>query len=185
MRNKNRHRRRPEVEALEALVPLSGASAGMHGAAVAVQDVSTRLTLPFATPIVLQGTVRGAFVVTRGNPDTGATYQVVTAGRITPLGQTAGTARVQTTGFILLGTATGTMTINAPRGSLRLNLTGPLQPGFSQPPSTVSFTITGGTRSFRNVVGTGTIDVALNSSIASGRSGTITLTFHGVPTPVA
>jgi hypothetical protein len=133
-------------------------------------------------PLILP---RGADVVSQGNPDTGATYQVVAAGRITPLGQTAETARVQTTGFILLGTATGTMTINAPRGSLRLNLTGPLQPGFSQPPGTLSLTTTGGTRSFRNVVGSGTIDVAINSSFASGRSGTITLTFHGVPTPVA
>jgi hypothetical protein len=172
------------VEALESLVPLSGGAGTIPGA-VAGRPLSTEVRLPFATPISLNGTVRGAYFVSLGNPDTGSTYQIGAAGRISPLGQTGETARIRTTGFIASGMATGTMSIAAPRGTLTLRLTGPVQPGFAPLPGTLSYTITGGTRAYRNVTGAGSIDVTINSSVDSSNFGLITLSFHGRPVPVA
>ena len=66
----------------------------------------------------------------------------------------------------------------APRGSLtlRLNRTGPA--GLRPLPTTLSYTITAGTRGFRNAVGSGAIDVTLNPSVFSDNVGLITLNFH-------
>jgi hypothetical protein len=183
MRNTNRHRRRPQVEALESWMPLSGAAGAIH-AAVALRNV-TPIVARQGQAIVLQGTVRGGYFVSFGVPDIGSTYRIGTVGRLAPLGQSSEAAQVHTTGFIAQGMATGTMTIRAARGSLSLNLIGPVQPGFSPLPSTLSYTITGGTRAYQNASGTGTIDVTLNQGIGSSNFGLITLNFHGKPTPVA
>jgi hypothetical protein len=73
--------------------------------------------------------------------------------------------------------ATGSMTIAAPRGTLNLNLTGPVQKGFSPLPSTFTYNITGGTRAYQMATGSGTIAVTLNPSAVSTNFGLITLTF--------
>jgi hypothetical protein len=171
------------VEALESLVPLSGAAGTLHGA-VAVGQVTRSVSSP-GQAIALQGTVRGGYFASIGIPDTGTTYRIGTVGRIAPIGQTSETAQVHTTGFIASGTATGTMTISASRGSLNLKLTGPVQPAFAPLPSTLSYTITGGTRAYKNASGSGTIAVTLNQSFGSSNFGLITLSFHGNPVPVA
>jgi hypothetical protein len=170
------------VEALEALVPLSGTAGALPGA-VAVRQV-TPIVSGQGQAISLQGTVRGGYFVSIGIPDTGSTYRIGTVGRIAPLGQTSETAQVHTIGFIASGTATGTMTIRASRGSLTLKLTGPVQPGFSPLPSTLSYTITGGTRAYQNASGSGTIAVTLNQTFGSSNFGLISLNFHGNPVPV-
>ena len=176
MSNLDRHRHRPQVEALEALVPLSGA-AGVHSAA-AVAALAPIVQRQGQTT-VLQGTVRGAYVLNNLNPDTGTTYHIGVAGRINPLGETGDSGSIQTTGLIASGNARGTMTIAAPKGSLKLTLTGPVQPGLSTLPSTVSYTITGGTRSYRTATGGGTIAVTLSSSVFSNSFGLVTLRFQG------
>jgi hypothetical protein len=161
------------VEALESLVALSGLAAA-NGGAVAVPEVRT---ISAAQAIVLQGTIRGGYFVSSGIPDTGSTYRIGAAGRLSPVGQTGDTATIHTTGFIATGMATGSMTIAAPRGNLNLNLTGPVQKGFSPLPSTFTYTISGGTRTYQKATGSGTIAVTLNSSAVSTNFGLITLTF--------
>jgi hypothetical protein len=163
----DRHRQRPGVETLEALVPLSVVVGGGHGAAVVARNT-----------IALGGSVRGAYLVTNPIPDTGSTYRFGVAGKLNPVGQTGDSGQIQTPGFIANGHAEGTMTISAPRGNIKLQLTGPSQPGFSALPGTVDYTITGGTKSYRTAQGSGTIAVTLNSSVFSNRFGLITLTFH-------
>jgi hypothetical protein len=169
------------VEALESLLPLSGAAGALHGA-VAVRQVTPMVT-GLGQAISLQGTVRGGYFVSFGVPDVGSTYRIGTVGRLTPLGQTSEAAQVHTTGFIATGTATGTMTIRGSRGSLALKLVGPVQPGFSPLPSTLSYTINGGSRAYQHASGSGTIAVTLNQGFGSSNFGLISLTFHGSPTP--
>ena len=175
MRSFDRHRHRPQVEALESWVPLSSAGGAMHGAlaVTALAPIAERQ----ANAIVLNGTLHGGYVFNHLNPDTGGTYQFGVEGKVTPLGQTGDSGRVQTTGFIASGMATGTMTISAPRGSLKLQLTGPVQGGFAALPATLSYTITGGTHSYRGATGSGSMVVTLNSSLLSNSFGLISLRF--------
>jgi hypothetical protein len=171
-----RHRQLPQVEALESRLPLSGVAGTSHDALAS--RAASAIVQRQGPVVTLQGSARGVFVTTHGNPDTGATYQITTSGRLSPLGQTAESARVQTTGFVLTGSATGTMTVTGAHGSLKLNLQGTLQSGSSTLPRTLTYTIISGSRSFRNAEGSGVIDVTINASFASQRVGQITLNFH-------
>jgi hypothetical protein len=130
-----------------------------------------------APALVLSGTLHGAYVYSHLNPDTGGTYSFGVEGKVSPLGQTGDSGRIQTTGFIASGRATGTLTVAAPKGSLNLQLTGPVQGGFASLPSTLSYTITSGTRSYRGATGSGSIVVTLNSSVFSTGFGLVSLRF--------
>jgi hypothetical protein len=176
MTNRNRHRHRPQVEALESLVPLSGGlGAGQGGAvAAAIAPIVKRQ----GSALALSGTVQGGYLVTSPIPDVGRTYQIGVAGRVSPLGQTGDSATIHTTGFIASGMATGTMTISAPRGTLKLQLTGPVQPGFASLPGTMSYTITSGKGAYKNATGSGSIAITLNSSVLTDRFGLITMKFR-------
>ncbi len=175
MRSLNRHRSRPQVEALESWVPLSGAGGAMQGAlgVPALAPIAKRQV----PAIVLSGTLHGAYVFNHLNPDTGGTYQFGVEGKMASLGETGDSGRIQTTGFIASGRATGTLTIAAPKGSLKLQLTGPPQGGFAPLPPTMSYTITSGTRSYRGATGSGSIAVTLNSSVFSTGFGLVSLRF--------
>jgi len=175
MRSLDRHRYRPQVEALESWVPLSGAGGAIHGA-LGVAALAP-IAKSQAKALVLSGTLHGAYVFNHLNPDTGGTYQFGVEGNITPLGQTGDSGRIQTTGFIATGRATGTLTIAAPKGSLKLQLTGPVQGGFGALPSALSYTITSGTRSYRGATGSGSMVVTLNSSVFSSGFGLVSLRF--------
>jgi hypothetical protein len=178
---RRRGRLRPQLEALEPVVALSGL-AGAHAGAIAASEV--RAIAPAqAGGIVLLGTIRGGYFVNTRIPDVGSTYRIGAAGRLSPVGQTGDTAVIQTTGFIATGMATGSMSVAAPRGTLKLNLTGPVQKGFSPLPSSFTYTITGGTRVYRTATGSGTIAVSLNSSAFSTNFGLVTLAFKPGTTP--
>src|SRR2546430_904829 len=121
--HQDRKRLQPQVEGLESRLPLSG---GAGAGAVGAHEVrATQVALAQGLSLPLQGTVRGAYFASSGIPDTGSSYRISGAGRVNPLGQTGDTARIQTTGFIANGRATGTMSIVAPRGTVKLALAGP------------------------------------------------------------
>jgi hypothetical protein len=176
-RNQERNRRRPEVEALESIVPLSGMSGMMGGGGVLVAPEVRAVHRAQGVTLALQGTVRGGYFVPFGVPDTGKTYHIGVAGGINPLGSTGDTATIHTPGFIAHGMAAGMMRIAAPRGVVRLELVGPVQPGFAALPSMVSYTIVGGTGAYTGATGAGTIALTLNPSVASNNLGLITMTF--------
>jgi hypothetical protein len=161
---------------LESWVPLSGAVGVLHGgaAAAALAPIAKRQ----GPVLALSGTVQGGYIAGGVIPDIGKSYQFGVAGRISPLGQVGDSGQIHTTGFIASGTATGTMTINAPRGAIALQLTGPSQPGFAPLPSTMSYTITGGKGAYRNAAGSGTIDIMLSSNVFSYGFGLMTISFH-------
>jgi hypothetical protein len=64
---------------------------------------------------------------------------------------------LHTPGFILQGHTTGTLVLSSAQGSITLQLVGPPQPGFSPPPSTLQYTITGGTGAYAGAAGQGTV----------------------------
>src|SRR4051794_5793293 len=81
-------RRLPQVEALESLIPLSGMAGAVPGV-TAARDLIPFVQRTPAHTITLQGKAQGSYSITRGIPDTGVTYGIETAGRLTPLGKTA------------------------------------------------------------------------------------------------
>jgi hypothetical protein len=161
---------------LESWVPLSGAAGALHGGltAAAVAPITKRQE----SVLALSGTVRGGYIVSSVIPDVGKSYQFGVAGRISPLGQTGDNGQIHTTGFIASGIASGTMTIGAPHGTIKLQLTGPPQPGFTPLPSTMSYTINGGTGAYTKATGSGTIDITLTSNVFSYGFGLMTISFH-------
>lgn len=173
MSSLNRHRYRPQVEALESWVPLSGAAGAMHG----VVGIHALAPVARAQSVALAGTLHGGYFLSGSNPDVGGTYRIGVTGKVTPLGQTGDSGQIQSAGFIAQGTAKGTLTIAAPRGSLKLQLTGPVQSGPAPLPSTLSYTITSGTRSYRGATGSGAFAVTLSASFVSNRFGLISLRF--------
>jgi hypothetical protein len=162
---------------LESWVPLSGAAGALHGGLTAAATVAP-ITARQGSVLALSGTVRGGYIVSGLIPDVGKSYQFGVAGRISPLGQTGDNGQIHTTGFIATGVATGTMTIGAPRGTIKLQLTGPTQPGFAPLPSTMSYTINGGTGLYQKATGSGTIDITLTSNVFSYGFGLMTISFH-------
>ncbi len=140
-------RRRPQLEALEAMTLLSAAMP--HGAAqVAASSHKVHLAL--------NGSIGGPNSSTVTNPDVGASLSLDGSGRVAPLGQVSSTGSLHMTGFIKTGHATGTLTLEGPKGSVTLALEGPSQAGFSGPPSALTYTITGGTGPYAGATGRGT-----------------------------
>jgi hypothetical protein len=180
MSNRNCNQYRPQVEALESWVPLSGAAGAIHAGAVAA--AMAPIVGRQGPVLALSGTVQGGYAISGLIPDIGKTYKFGVAGRISPLGQTGDNGQIHTTGFIARGVATGTMTIGAPRGTVKLQLTGPTQPGFAPLPSTMSYTINGGTGAYKKATGSGTIAINLTSNLLSYGFGLVSLTFQPAPT---
>jgi hypothetical protein len=152
----------------------------LHGGltAAAVAPIAARQ----GPVLALSGTVRGGYTISGLIPDVGKSYQFGVAGRISPLGQTGDNGQIHTTGFISSGMATGTMTIGAPHGTIKLQLTGPTQPGFAPLPSTMAYTINGGTGLYTKATGSGTIDIMLTSNVFSYGFGLMTISFHASTT---
>ncbi len=175
-----RRTRTLQVESLESKTLLSGIpTMGLRQAPALVAHAAV-------TQVALNATTKGLFYTTKANPDTGTTYHIFTTGKTSGGAVVGVSGDLTTPGFIAQGRTSGTLTIFTTRGSLTLNVTGPLQAGFTPLPSTLGFTITGGTGAFANVQsGTGKIAVKFHvlkttsgASVASlSQTGTISITF--------
>jgi hypothetical protein len=145
-------RKRPQLEALEAMTLLSAA---MPQTTALVAASSHKLHL------ALSGSIGGPSSSAVTNPDVGASFSLDGSGRVAPLGQVSSTGSLHLTGFIATGHATGTLTLRNAKGTVTLALTGPSQPGFSGPPSSLSYTVTGGTGLYAKATGRGTATLAV------------------------
>jgi hypothetical protein len=105
----------------------------------------------------LTGQVTGTWDSVPLLPDTGGEQELAGTGTVTPLGSVYLSGKLNTPGFIFQGRAEATLTLTSPTGSVTLLLVGPLQPGFSPPPSSFQYTITGGTGAFAKLSGSGTV----------------------------
>jgi hypothetical protein len=119
------------------------------------------------------GTIRGTLTVQRGIPDVGNTDVIRGQGRLRTLGQVQASGSVQTTGFIAVGRAEGSLRLTGAKGSVTLVLQGPKQSGFGPLPDHFQYVIQGGTGALAKATGSGTVDVVHGS-----RPGQITLVIH-------
>lgn len=187
---KGSRRRQPGVERLEAKSLLSSMSAlpaplaqgAIHVATIAEPNPN------FDHQIFLSGTAHGVYTRHNGLPDVGASYSVLAIGKLVPTGRTVAAGSLHSLGFIGQGHATGTLWLVAPGGVLKLELTGPVQNGFSALPGEFTFRVTAGTGRYRHDTGSGTVDVALTSPTGSPGPGSVqhgqaALVFHSTPPP--
>jgi hypothetical protein len=128
--------------------------------------------------LALQGAIAGTYTTVPTIPDTGMTQQLDGAGNVKPLGAVTAMGTIHMPGFIREGRATGTLTLTNAHGSVTLQLTGPLQPGFSPPPSTFHYQIVSGTGAYAGATGKGTITFAEMPADASTPTGTFVMTFN-------
>ncbi len=124
-----------------------------------------------STPLSLNGTIKGTYKVTHLNPDVGAKYSFYGTGSVGKLTDAAMFGTVQLPGFIANGHASGKLTIFDSHGAVYLNVSGPTGIAAGKFPSTLSFTITGGTGAYRHDSGKGTIhDTLIPAATAAGPS---------------
>jgi hypothetical protein len=121
----------PRLESLEERTMLSsGASAAVEGAKLGLTATrltsvasSGQLTSAKTQTVDLEGQARGDYTARQVNPLTGAQFRLNARGGITPIGPAFITGSFHTTGIIVYGVATGTLTIAGPKGTLYLDLT--------------------------------------------------------------
>ena len=152
-------KRRLQFEVMESREVLSASLAGASLASpVLVSLPSIPIPPPHEPPVqlvVLQGLLSGSYSA-HTFPDVGTTYDLSGKGQVRPFGPMDVTGTLHSLGFIQQGHAGGTLTLSDSQGTLTLQLTGPLQRGFSPLPNQFAFEITGGTGAFANATGGGT-----------------------------
>jgi hypothetical protein len=161
---------RPEVEALEERTVLS---AGLPLTPVALAPVAHH-SLHTRHFLALDGSVSGTWQRRFTIPDTGGDQVLMGSGGIAPLGQVQVRGELHTPGFVLHGRTVGTVTLTNAKGSVTVRLIGPLQPGFSPPPSTFHYTLVGGTGRYAGASGSGRVafqeqDTTFTLSFMTGR----------------
>ena len=130
----------PQVELLEGRLALSGGGA----AALAVPH-----------RVALNGQVGGTFLLAPTIPDTGDSQAITAAGSVAPLGKVNASGLLTTPGFIARGRATGSITLSNTNGSVTIQLTGPIQKGFSVLPRNFSFKIVSATGEYADATDRG------------------------------
>jgi hypothetical protein len=167
----SRFRRRPQVESLESMTLLSGASAAVGGSIAAMTS----------QVLHLDGMIKGTYHEHLPIPDVGKSYTFTGSGQINPLGRSSLSGSVQTLGFIASGHAHGTLVLSNAHGSVTLQLTGPAQQGFASLPHTFSYTITSASGKFKGDTGSGMVALTLGTSkTATGsivQTGSFTMVF--------
>jgi hypothetical protein len=181
--NKRDHARRPELEPFESRTLLSSGAVGTPAAAI----VSPQ---PIEKVVELNGTFRGYYKVHTAVPDVGSTYDFNGSGYVHGVGHAFVTGHIQSLGFVAQGRSTGTLFLAGNRGTLTLQLTGPLQKGFSGLPDAFAFKVVGGTGQYTNVDDTGIatlVTIPAHSQMQANKldHGTFTLVLTSKPFPTA
>ena len=106
--------------------------------------------------LALNGEVSGKFLLAPGIPDVGSSQTLIGSGTVTPLGQVSASGTMKSPGFIARGRTTGTLNLSNANGSVTIQLTGPLKPGFATLPRKFTFKIVAATGQYVGDVDTGT-----------------------------
>lgn len=118
--------------------------------------------LPATKMVTLSGQIGGTWTLRGQVPDAGGAYQLSGNGTLAPLGPVRVAGSLQSPGLIAQGRTTGALTLTSAQGTLTLALSGPSQAGDSSqaggspPPSSLTYSVTGGTGAYAGEHGTGT-----------------------------
>jgi hypothetical protein len=126
----------------------------------------------------LAGQGQGTYAVRFAVPDAGTNYDLHGAAVLGGVGAVAVSGSVHSVGFVLHGTAGGTLTFSNARGTVTVALTGPTQNGFASLPQDFHYRVVGGTGAYQHLTGQGTLHLTLHA-LPSGTGpahGTFTLT---------
>ena len=140
--------RRPQLEILEGRLALSGG-----GGTAAISMVKPH-------HVALNGEVSGKFWLAPSIPDVGPSQALTGSGTVSPLGQVSASGTFRSPGFVARGRATGTFHLSNTNGSVTIELTGPLEPGFATLPRKFKFRIVAATGKYvgDSATGTATLD---------------------------
>ncbi len=166
MREHQQRRRRPlQVESLETLTLLSGLST--LGVAAPHAIVAEAVKASAAATVNFTSATTGVYVAIQAKPITGLQFTVNTSGIAAGGGVVSVFGKLNTPGFTAKGRTTGTLIVFSAAGNLTLAVAGSTQSGFSGLPSTLNFTIVGGTGVFKHhFAGKGTIAVAVQTEFS-------------------
>jgi hypothetical protein len=89
------------------------------------------------------------------------TYNLDGSASLAGLGQVTVTGTLHGVGFVLSGQATGQLTFTNTKGSVTIQLTGPLQEGFQPLPEAFSYTVVAHTGAYKNVTDHGMLTLVV------------------------
>lgn len=145
-------------------VPTVGGVLATAPAAVPLAAVA-----PVAASHPLAGQGQGTFTnpVTPGSLtiDALTTYNLTGTANLAGMGQVNVTGTVHSVGFVLTGQATGQITFSNSRGSVTIQLTGPLQLGNSTPPTTFNYSVVAHTGTFAQLADHGTLGLVVSPQL--------------------
>ena len=129
----------------------------IHGTFSLIEDVS-HVVPP------LQGHGTGTYTHLVSVPDVGQRFDLSGSANLADLGHVTVTGSVYSTGFIAQGHAGGTLTFQNSHGSVTVELTGPLQPGFAALPTTFQYQVVSSTGDYAGLTESGSLTLTLGSS---------------------
>jgi hypothetical protein len=163
-------RRRPSFEALEAKALLSAVRPALPGVAEVRTEPSITRSLP-----TLTGTIRGRYHIEPGDPriaDEPPVYRFTGRGSARPLGRVEASGALFVGGFKPVGAPdNGTVTLRTARGSVTLQLEGPIQGTPPEEPIPLRAYVREGTARFANLRGLGQGTLRLGPEVACQQVG--------------
>jgi hypothetical protein len=114
-----------------------------------------------------QGTYSNPVIHNALTVDALTTYNFRGKADLAGLGHVTVTGSVHSVGFVLTGHATGQLTFSNAKGSVTVQLTGPMQQGFSALPTTFSYKVVGHTGAYAKLADHGSLTLALYAQVVN------------------
>ena len=127
------------------------------------QGDGSAVVTPKPHKVSVKGTITGTYTTPLGNPDA-RSYVFTGTGNAGAMGAVSLDGTITPPGFILSAPANGELTLTNANGTITLDLTGKPQQGGSPLPQKMSYVVSGGTGTFENAGGKGTVSIAVDDT---------------------